>query len=187
MKPVRLNILIFALFSTFGYSQTAFAKFPTKSALLSPDRSHVLRSVDNAEDHSIFLTDKSTGLTRKVYDYGRGATVIWSPDNRRFALNDYAGSNISEIYIIATDQRTPQLDVGEEIRLKAKDLARGDHEYFGIARWLDGQHVIVHHWGHGDGQAFCQCYIYKLGGPVMKCAKQIRGSDPEEQCGRTTP
>jgi hypothetical protein len=117
MNVAKWNLLIVALLSTFSYAQNFHAKFPgTRSALVSPNHRYILRNVDNLDDpqqpvHSIFLIDKRTGEKRKVYEYGRRATVLWSPNRRRFALNDYLGSNVSETYVIAIDGSTPKLDV----------------------------------------------------------------------------
>ncbi len=187
----KVNLLIFALVSTLSYSQTTFARFPgRRSALLSPDRRYALRNVNNRQEpyhSSIFLTDKRTGKTLKIYDYGRHATVVWAPDSTRFALNDYAGSDFTNTYIVPIDGTTPRIDVQKEIYDKARDLAQGHHEYFGVARWLDNRRVIVHHWGHGDEGMFCQCYVYALYGPVQKCARQPKSSDPEQRCADATP
>ena len=188
----RMNLLIFVLLSTFSYTQTNYARFPGKrSELPSPDGHYVLVNVDSDREpyHSIILKEKSTSTMRKISDYGRSATVVWAPDSRHFALNDYAGSDFTNTHIIAVDESVPRIDIQMEILAHVRRLAGGDHEYFGVVRWLDNRHVIVHHWGHGESQqrAFCECHIYTLNGSVEKCANQPRSSDPEERCQELTP
>jgi len=190
MTMAKASLLVVVLLSSISYSQTNPARFPgRRSDVFSPDRRYVLRNVNNSQEpyHSIFLSDKRTGKKRKVYDYGRGAAVVWAPDSRRFAVNDYAGSDFTNTYIFAADEMARPIDVQKEIYDEADDLVGGHHEYFGVARWLDNQRVIVHHWGHGDEGMFCQCYIYTLNGPVQKCARQPKSSDPEQRCEDTTP
>jgi hypothetical protein len=132
---------------------------------------------------------------RKIYDYGRSASVVWAPDSRHFAVNDYAGSNVADAYIVDVNEKVPRIDVTEEIVRHDSDLSQRvklvgwDHDYFGVSRWLDERRVVVHHWGHGGSQptAFCVCYIYTVSGSAEKCARQPRGSDPEERCAEITP
>src|SRR2546423_7329772 len=92
----RLNPLIFILLSLSAICQTNYAKFPgRRSELPSPDGRYTLVNVDNGRQnfHSISLKEKSTGTVRKITDYGRSAAVVWAPNSKRFALNDYAGSD----------------------------------------------------------------------------------------------
>lgn len=187
-----MNLLIFVLLSTLSYAQTNYARFPGKrSELSSPDGHYVLVNVDSDREpyHSIILKEKSTSTMRKISDYGRSATVVWAPDSRHFALNDYAGSDFTSTHIIAVDESVPRIDLQKELLAHVRRLAGGDHEYFGVVRWLDNRHVIVNHWSHGESQprAFCECYVYTLNGSVGKCAKQPRSSDPEQRCQELAP
>jgi hypothetical protein len=163
-----------------------------KSELTSPNGRYVIQNVDHNEEykHFLFLKDKATGTSRQVYEYGRSASVVWSPDSLHLAINDYAGSNVAETYIFSIDETVPKINVRDELVHKGKVVPPGGHDYFGVARWLDGQRVVVHFWGHSDdssARAICQCYIYTLGGPVVRCAHQPNGNDPEELCGSITP
>ena len=189
MVTSKTTPLIFVLISCLGYAQTISTRFPGKqSELISPNRQYILRDVDNSPEarHSILLVDRTTGSIRKVYEYTRHVGLIWTPDSSRFALNDYAGSDLTNTYIVATNEITPRIDVQQEISNKARGLSVGHHEYFGVARWLDNGRVVVHHWGHGDKNMFCRCYIYSLNGAVQTCPKQLRGSNPA-QCQDMTP
>ena len=137
----RMNLLIFVLLSTFSYTQTNYARFPGKrSELPSPDGHYVLVNVDSDREpyHSIILKEKSTSTMRKISDYGRSATVVWAPDSRHFALNDYAGSDFTNTHIIAVDESVPRID----IQMKSSpmsDVWREDHEYFAsYGGWIIG-------------------------------------------------
>jgi len=163
-----------------------------KSEIGSPDGRFVIQNVDHNDDrqHFLLLKDETTGKSREVYEYGRNATVAWSPDSRYFAINDYAGSNFTETYIFSIDETTPKINVQDELLHKGKVIPTGGHDYFGVVRWLDGQRVVIHHWGHSDdppAKAFCECYLYTLHGSVVKCSHQPKSDDPERLCGNITP
>jgi hypothetical protein len=136
------------------------------------------------------LKNNATREARKICEYGRHVSVLWSPDSRYFALNDYVGSNIAETFIISVDETVSRVDLQDRILSKYGAVTHGGHEYFGVARWLDVRRVVIHDWGHDDeppSRDFCVCYVYTLGAYVQKCAHQPRGSDLEEFCARTTP
>ena len=178
--------LAFLLLSTSGYSQSKYARFPDDRSVSSPDGRYILINVDSGREpnhYSILLKDKTAGKTSKIYEYGRSATAVWAPDSRHFAINDYAGSDFTNTYIIAVDGITPRIDLQKEISQQI-DLPGGDHEYFGVARWLDERRVVVHHWGHDSDRRseFCGCYTYTLNGRVERCAKQ-----PRNNCEELTP
>jgi hypothetical protein len=191
MSNLLVSFLLLSVVS-FGQTQTG-RRFPGKKPeLASPDGRWVLQNVDRDQEphHSIFLKDKTTGKTRKICDYGRSASVIWSPDSRHFALNDYAGSNYAEASIITVDETRPTIKLQDVILDKYGAATDWGHEYFGTVRWLDAQRVVIHDWGHKDEPPLgdsCVCYVYALGGSVRKCAHQPKGSDLEQLCWKTTP
>jgi hypothetical protein len=160
-----------------------------KSELTSPNVRYVIQNVDHNEEykHFLFLKDKATGTSRQVYEYGRSASVVWSPDSRHSAINDYAGSDYTETSIVSVDEKTPSIDVRKEINSKSDVTLSGDHEYFGVAYWIDNRRVVVHHSGYGNGgPTYCECFVYVLNGRVRKCTRQPDPSD-DDFCERTTP
>jgi len=179
----------FLLLSVVSFSQTS-RRFPgKKSELTSPDGRWVLQDVhrDQGPNHSIFLKDRTSGKTRKICDYERGVGLVWSPDSRRFALNDYGGSDYTETNIFSIDDAVSKIDVQKEIQDKSDVKLGGDHEYFGVAYWVDKRRVVVHHWGYGNGDpVYCECYVYTLNGSVRRCAQQPNPVD-DDFCERTTP
>ena len=188
---VLLGFLLFLPGPLFG--QTA-RRFPNgKSELASPDGRWILQNVDRDTEphHSILLKDKTTGKTRKICDYERHASIIWSPDSRNFALNDYAGSDFATASIISVDEAASIIKLQDEIR-KTRGTREGEHEYYGVVRWLDERRVMVHDWGHGEPapRDFCMCYVYTLDGSVRRCARQPEGKhlgELEDYCSHTTP
>lgn len=187
---LRVKLLILALLQVLTYAQANYARFPSaKSQAPSPDGRYVVVNIDNQRQpyHSIILEEKGTGRTRKIADYERSVAVLWAPSSGLLALNEYSGSDSTSTYIIPLDESLPKIDVQKEIVSKAKHIAHGDHEYFGVMRWVDDRRVIVNHWGHGESeQGFCECYIYTLNGSVRRCAIE-HSSDPEERCQKLTP
>lgn len=162
--------------------------FPDKkSEITSPDGQYSVQDVDHNEEYRLlFLKNKTTGETRQVYEYTRGASVVWSPDSRHFAIDDAAGSDYTETKILSVEEAVPEIDVQQEIRDKI-DVPSGHHEYFYVAYWIDARRVVVYHWGYGgeDPNGFCECYVYRMNGRVYKCARQPKNSD--SVCERSIP
>jgi hypothetical protein len=186
---MSILIAFLLLLPVASFSQTA-RRFPgKKSELTSPDGRWTLQDVhaDQKAHHSILLKNNTTGKTRKLSDYERSVGVVWSPDSRHFALNDYAGSDFTETTILSVNETVPNIDVQKEVNRKRKVTMGGDHEYFGVAYWVDEHRVVIHHWGYGNGDPiYCECYVYTLNGSVRNCTRQPNSSDIDS-CERTTP
>ena len=194
-----LTFLFALLIATQMLPAQVSAKFPgSKAKLASPDGRYVIQNVEQEQEprHVLLLKEMATGSSRKVYEYGRGASAVWSPDSRHFAINDYAGSDYTKTSIFSAYEPDQKIDVQEAIfsydkrMQKRVTLAGWGHDYFGVVRWLDAQRVVVRHWGHNDEPplgAFCECYIFSLRGSVAHCSHQPKSDDPETLCGDTTP
>jgi len=131
--------MLVALFVLAARAQT-FGNFPgRKSDLTSPNGCYVIQNVEREEEPHFVLSlkDKTTAKSRKVYEYGRGGSVLWSPDSRHFAIDDAAGSDYTETKIIPVDESAPEIDVQKEILDKVKSPPGGHHEYFYVAYWID--------------------------------------------------
>jgi len=193
-RVLVVALVLFSAVASFGQSARSFPG--KKSELISPDGRWMLQNVDRDQEpyHSILLKDNTSGKRRKVCDYGRSVRVIWAPDSRRFALNDYAGSNFTKTTIVSVDETVPTIDVQAAIlhsnvsQSESVTLVGSGHDYFGVTRWLDKHRAVVHHWGHSDVpplRAFCECYLYTLDGSVEKCAHKVQ--DAQELCDTVTP
>ena len=116
-RRMRPAFILVALFVLAAQAQT-FRNFPgRKSDLTSPSGRYVIQNVERDEGRQFVLSlkDKTTGKSRKVYEYGRGASVLWSPDSRHFVIDDGAGSDYTETKIIPVDESAPEIDVQKEI------------------------------------------------------------------------
>jgi len=187
---VITRLTVFLVFSVpFLCARTSGELTGSSSDIVSPDGRYALHNIDDYKhfQHSVFLKDRRTGSSQKVYEYGRSAGALWSPDSRHFAINDHAGSDYTETKILSVDKSDPDIDVQKEVRDKYDDVPGGHHEYFYVAYWIDSRRVVVYHWGYGgeDPNGFCNCYVYRLNGPVHKCARQPKDSD--SVCSQTTP
>lgn len=186
--------LLFPLLSIFPLrAQSTFAAFPGNLILLpSPDGNFLIRNIDGPGplNHQLILEEKKTGVKRQVYDYQRSVAVMWAPDSRHFAVNDYESSNIGEAYIFGVRDSDAKIDLKSALdKLEIYHRVEWDHGYVGVAKWLDGRRAVIHFWGHGGdlGRTFCQCYVYSLNGSATPCPKQPRGGDLEQKCEASTP
>ena len=191
-----LLLLILSVLPSLGQTYRSF--HGRRSELVSPNGRYVLQNAVRDEDppYLILLKDKTAQTSRKVYEYGRDASAVWSPDSRHFAINDYAGSDYTETNIFSVEDASSKIDVQDAIFHSDKlmrervALVGWGHDYFGVVRWLDEQRVVVHHWGHNDEPplgSFCTCYIYTIGKAAKRCAQQPKGDDPETLCSNLTP
>ena len=183
----RLIVGALGLIAASSTSQVS-RNFPgKKSEIASPDGRYIIQNVDHNDGYTLLLKDTATGAARQVYEYTRGAGVVWSPDSGHFAVDDGAGSDYTETKILSAHEGAPEADVQKEILMRARNAPRGHHEYFYVAYWIDPSRVVVYHWGYGEQvpKWFCECYVYRLNGSVRKCARQPR--DSERVCQETTP
>jgi Tol biopolymer transport system component len=99
-------------------------EFPgTQAQLRSPDGRYVVENVDSDKEphHTLLLKNRETGAVRTLCNYPRHVTVLWSPDGKKLAVNDYAGGDFSKILIFSADQDSPPQDVGADLLQSLKD------------------------------------------------------------------
>jgi hypothetical protein len=181
-NALAVCVLSLTVIFAVPFQSQASRNFPGgKSEITSPDGRYAVLNVDHNEEyrHVLFLKHKTTEKVRQVYEYTRSANIVWSPDSRHFAIDDGAGSDYTETKILSVDEGVPGIDVQKEILDKANYVSGGHHEYFYVAYWIDPRRVVVYHWGYGreDPNGFCDCYVYRLNGPVRNCERQPKDSD----------
>ncbi len=170
----------------------------TRSAgrsVISPNRKYKVSSFfcSNAKgDRVLILTNLRTGEHRLLYTYTRDATVLWSPDSQRIAVNDYAGSDFTRnvVYSVDPDQ-TPfdvQRTLGQAAARKDQRLPAADHLYMSVTKWESDRELDVLVWGHGGevSHGFCECRILTLAGEIRECRRKIPEADPEDYCERNS-
>jgi hypothetical protein len=148
--------------------------FPgTRSETKSPDGHLVIRNSDSdVEDpaHTLTLVDSRNGTVIKIYRYGRGVDVLWSPASDAFVVNDHEGSNVSHPVLFRAPWSTNHTDLREKLidylraRKQARSVLENHHVYIAAERWLSDNEVLCQVTGYGDvnPKGFTRHYVYKL-------------------------
>lgn len=132
---------------------------------------------------ALVLVNRKTGARRTLYFYTRGATVVWSPDSRRIAINDYAGSDYTNNLVYSIDQDGQPIDLQKQWD-KWKEMPEADHFYMSVLQWTSRDDLKLIVWGHGGAptRGFCRCFFLNLSdGKSRQCHLDTTG-DPEEYC-----
>lgn len=140
----------------------------------------------NDAGKALMLLDAKTGARREIYTYTRNVGVVWSPDSRRVAINDYAGSDYTNNIVISVDRDTPLIDLKSRLlqsRLK-RDSLSSDHLYLSVKGWKSDSEIELVAWGHDSSEkkGFCECFLVRLEGSVQQCGLDPGARDPEEYC-----
>lgn len=157
----------------------------------SPDGRHEVLKVfcpsqSNEREMALVLRNVQSGERRALYAYDRDASVIWSPDSRWIAINDYAGSDYTNNVVVSIDQGTPPIDLKQRL-LQSKPRQRileSDHLYLAANEWKSESEIQLVAWGHDSGRkiAFCRCFLVSLGGSIRQCRIPVPRDDPEGYC-----
>lgn len=114
------------------------------------------------------------------------ASVLWSPDSHKLAINDYAGSDFTNNLVLSVNTNTPPFDLKNEVlrSLAGHEIPTSDHLYMSFIRWRSGSQLELIAWGHGEEAqgGFCQCFLVSLNGNVRQCKLHGGNSDPEKHC-----
>lgn len=138
---------------------------------------------------ALVLVNRKNGAQRTLYFYTRGATVVWSPDSRRIAINDYAGSDYTNNLVYSIDHDGEPIDLQKQLdrtlaRYKWKETPQADHFYMSVLRWTSRDNLKLIAWGHGGEptRGFCRCFFLNLAdGTGRQCHLDTTG-DPEGYC-----
>jgi hypothetical protein len=165
--------LLFAAVSSCVMAQSV--SFPgARSETKSPDGHIVIKNSDSdVEDpaHTLTLTDRRNGSVVKIYQYGRGVDILWSPASDAFVINDHEGSNVSHPVLFIEPWSKKYTDLREKLidylrsRNQARSVLENHHVYFTAQRWLSDNELLCRVTGYGDvdPKGFTRYYIYKLG------------------------
>ena len=167
-----------------------------RPSVLSPDGRYKVLNVlcsSPADDKRavLVLLNVKSGVRRTLYPYTRDATVVWSPDSQRFAINDYAGSNYTNNLVYSVDPKEPPVDLQKQMDLgglpePGRKIQEVDHLYYSVINWRSANEVKLLAWGHGGqpSRSFCWCLLLTLDGKARRCRVHASGADPEDYCGR---
>jgi hypothetical protein len=151
------------------------SSFPgVRSESRSPNGRFVIKNIDSDREvpaHSLTLIDQRTGSKIKLYRYGRGVDVLWSPNSAAFVINDHEGSDAAHPVLFAQPWSTRSLDLRQKLieflraRQEARSALENDHVYFTAERWLGGGEILCKLAGYGEAnpKGFTKRYVYKLG------------------------
>lgn len=122
----------------------------------SPDKTHSLSvKRDEVAGGEIILKDLRSGAERKVYEYPRSISGMWSPNSALFLLNDAGGSDYSTCVIFnLKNKKTMDL---QEILAKNGPLRKYsydicDHSYIYAKQWTSNTCILLDLHGHTCGE-----------------------------------
>jgi len=177
-KPFGISILV-VLSSIAASGTSQLMEFPgTQTQLKSPNGRYVVENVDSDKEphHTLLLKNIETGAVRTLCTYQRHVTLLWSPDGKKLAVNDYAGSDFSKALLFSVDQDGSPKDIGAELLQSLKEspdrksLVDNHHVYFAVSGWEGNDTLRLKAWGHGDidPNGFSRHYLYHLGGSFRR-------------------
>jgi len=164
-----------------------------RPSVTSPDGRYQVLNVfcsdqTNGRELALVLRHVKSDKRRTLYTFERDATVVWSPNSRWVAINDYAGSDYTNNIVFSVDQSTPPIDL-KKLLLQAKprqDILESDHLYLSASEWKSEKEIKLVAWGHDSERkiGFCRCFLISLGGSAWQCRLSVVGDDPEGYCDK---
>ncbi len=177
IKAAAIRFVIAFLFAAVATGLSAQnVSFPgTRSQSKSPDGRFVIKNFDSDTEnpaHTLTLIDRRKGSEVKIYQYGRGVDVLWSPNSKAFIISDHEGSDASHPVLFTEPWSTSRTDLREKLidflrpRNEAKSVLDNGHVYITAERWLASNKILCKVTGYGDAdpKGFTRHYVYELGG-----------------------
>jgi hypothetical protein len=165
-----------------------FVVFPQAGQLISPDGRLVVRNVDRegaASEfvgmfHALWLTDVSTGRSRKLCDYLGVAAVAWSSGDS-LIVTQYVGKKSSRALVFSMgSEDVVMLDTATLVRMVPVELRpvlrENDHVFVEGSR-IEGETLHLRVWGYGkrDVEGFRWRCAYELHEGNILCAEETAG------------
>lgn len=149
MRLTHLVILLaLGCSASSSYLAARIIKFPEeKLAAISPDGrfSIINKDNDNDQNHVIYIRDNISRSIKPVIYYNRHIDIGWSPNSKRFFVNNYKESNISDCEIITTNAGK-KISIAHAITKQDGAILLGNddsHFYVTCLSWLNPQSVSV--------------------------------------------
>jgi hypothetical protein len=186
MRLVRdtLLLVVFVVGMAAYVDAAPFAMFPKAGRVVSPDGRFEVRDLAPQSaagelvgtPHSLWLTELSTGYSRKLCDYLGLAAVAWS-SNDFLLITQYVGRKTSRalVFAIVTSADPVLLDAPGLIQMVDVEmrpaLRENDHVFVEAAR-IEGKIFYFRVWGYGkhDPGVFRWSCRYSLTEGVVSCA-----------------
>jgi hypothetical protein len=138
----KIFISILAMYSLAWAQDCVPGRRTFRQPVTSPDGRYQVSNVfcsDRAHEGELVLVLRNlkSGEHRTLYTYNRDATVVWSPDNRWIAINDFAGSDYTNNLLLSVDRSVPPIDLKERLlRSEPKQsVLKSDHLYVAAIEW----------------------------------------------------
>ena len=185
IRPFRHKVLLAIVAFALGIPAYAvpFSIFPKAERLISPDGRFEVRDVapENSvgelvgASHSLWLTELTTGRSRKLSDYLGFAAVAWS-SNDFLVITQYVGKKTSRALAIAASSpdEAVLVDASSLIQMVAVELRpalRENDHVFVEASSVEGDIFFFRVWGHGkrDPNGFRWNCQYSLSDGHVSC------------------
>jgi len=189
----KLLTIVLAISSVVWAADCIPSSRRAKPTVTSPDGRYQVLNVlctNQADRRALALVLRSvkSGERRTLYTYERDASALWSPDSRRIAINDYAGSDYTNNIVVSIDRDVPPIDLKKRL-LQSKpkqDVLESDHLYLSAREWKSESEIELIAWGHDSGRkrGFCRCFLMSLEGSIQQCRLPADGADSEEYCDK---
>lgn len=143
--------LVFSPFLGFG----AGTPFPETKSCISPDLNWFVRCQTEKQDdngwlHRIFLSRFASQEETFVYASVRHCDVLWSEGSERFAITDWLGSSVSDIYVVEVSTRNVwRFESADITKILLKEEREG-HIYWEALKWESSTRLFVRVFGHTD-------------------------------------
>lgn len=175
--PVLVAVLVTRAFAG------PFALFPKSTQLASPNGRFVVHNAAREAPasefvgafESLWLIDRDTGRSRKLFDYTGIAVVAWS-GNDSLLVTEYMGKKTSRMLVL--DVTRPEdsilIDLPTLVRLVAvqfrEALRQNDHVFVEASK-LEGTILHFRVWGYGqhDPNGFAWGCEYAMGSGAVSC------------------
>ena len=180
------GVLLVVCFLVAEVLAAPFVLFPQAGELVSPDGRWVVHNEDQARAssdfigtfHSLWLTEVSTGRSRKLCDYVGVAAVGWS-NNGFLIVTQYLSKKTSRALVfsasgaedpIVLDKNTLIRMIPEELR---DALRENDHVFVEASRIEEGTlHLRVWGYGQHDSNGFRLRCEYGLREGAIACSQE---------------
>ena len=146
MRIVLLTTLGLAMSPDYAVAQ--IINFPiSKIPAPSPDREFSIINEDNEKEpnHALYIKNNNLKTKNKILYYNRHVDVLWSPNSKRFFVNNYKESNLSDCEIISVISRN-RLSVAHALTKEKGAILRGNddsHLYITCLSWIGPDAVLV--------------------------------------------
>ena len=114
--------------------------FPAQSVAVSPDGRYVVASVYRKTEphHLVFLEDLALHSRRKLFSYDNHLSLLWQPNSKSVAVNDYSGSGHSTCSIISVDAKIAPIQIDDALSHQISD-----GEWGKVKNGLSDQHASI--------------------------------------------